>query len=124
MTLRERARALKRDVIAIWLAARDARTPWCARALALVIAAYVLSPVDLVPDFIPILGLLDELILVPLGIWLVLRLMPPRLMDECRARAATIAVRPRSTIAAGFVVVAWVALAALAGWLAYRHFAR
>src|SRR5881392_1256681 len=83
------ARAIKCDVIAVWIAARDPRVPWYAKALALAVAAYALSPIDLIPDFIPVLGYLDDLIIVPLGILLVVRLIPPGLMAEFRAQAAS-----------------------------------
>ncbi|WP_293800567.1 DUF1232 domain-containing protein [uncultured Bosea sp.] len=82
------ARLLKRDVIALWIAARDSRTPWHAKLAAGAIAAYALSPIDLIPDFIPILGYLDDLIIVPLGILLVVKLIPAPLMAEYRAKAA------------------------------------
>jgi uncharacterized membrane protein YkvA (DUF1232 family) len=82
------ARALKRDVVALWLAARDPRTPLAAKLLAGVVAAYALSPIDLIPDFIPVLGYLDDLLLVPAGIWLVVRLIPAELLAEFRAAAA------------------------------------
>lgn len=82
------ARLLKRDVLALWIAARDSRTPWFAKLAAGAVAAYALSPIDLIPDFIPILGYLDDLIIVPLGILLVVKLIPPVLMAEYRAMAA------------------------------------
>lgn len=110
------ARAIRRDVHALWLAARDPRTPWAARLLALAIAAYALSPIDLIPDVIPVLGYLDDAILLPLLILLVLRLIPPALMAEHRATAAAAAARPVSRAGAAFIVVLWV----LAGtWLAW-----
>src|SRR5205085_11774540 len=81
------ALALKREVMAIYLASRDPRVPWYSKALAVAVAAYALSPIDLIPDFIPVLGYLDDLLIVPLGIALVLRLMPPEVIKECRVRA-------------------------------------
>jgi uncharacterized membrane protein YkvA (DUF1232 family) len=105
--LRQWARAIKRDVHALWLAARDSRTPLVAKLLALVTAAYALSPIDLIPDFIPVIGYLDDLVLVPLGIVLVVRLIPPELMQEYRAMAAMAAQRPVSRIAAGVFVTIW-----------------
>src|SRR3954462_1603537 len=91
------ARALKRDVLALYLAARDPRVPWYAKVVAACVAAYALSPIDLIPDFIPIIGYLDDLILVPLGIALAVRLIPPALLHEHReAAAARIANRPIS----------------------------
>src|SRR5438445_9945018 len=84
------ARAIKRDVVAVWIAARDPRVPWYAKALALLVAAYALSPIDLIPDFIPVLGQLDDLIIVPLGILLVIKLIPAELMAEFREQAASL----------------------------------
>src|SRR5882762_11450439 len=98
--LRKWARSLKRDVHAIYLAARDPRVPWYAKAVALAVAAYALSPIDLIPDFIPVLGYLDDLIIVPLGILLVVKLIPAELMAEFRAEAARREGAPRSIIAA------------------------
>lgn len=85
--LRIAARRIRRDAVTLWLACQDARTPWRVRLLAALVVAYALSPIDLVPDFIPVLGYLDELLLLPGLIWLVLRLMPPPLLHACRARA-------------------------------------
>ena len=90
------ASSLKRDVIAVYLAARDKRTPWIARILALAVAAYALSPIDLIPDFIPVLGYLDDLILVPAGLWLVIRMVPEVVMVEARQRAIAMLEKPVS----------------------------
>jgi uncharacterized membrane protein YkvA (DUF1232 family) len=117
------ARVIRRDVLAVWLAARDPRTPWYARALALVVAAYALSPIDLIPDVIPVLGYLDDVILVPLGILAVVALVPKAVMAECRARAEAAAGRPISRAGAAFVVAVWVLLGLAAGWAAWRHLA-
>ncbi len=100
----------------MWLAARDPRTPWHARALALAVAAYALSPIDLIPDFVPVLGYLDDLVIVPLGILLVARLVPPEVLAECRAAADAAARRPRSIAGAAAIVALWVASAALLLW--------
>jgi len=113
------ARAIKRDVLALWIATRDPRTPWHVKALAGVVAAYALSPIDLIPDFIPVLGYLDDVVLVPLGIALALRLIPPALMHEFREAAAQRDGQPVSRVAATIVVALWVAGAAgLAAWWA------
>lgn len=98
------ARAVKRDVLAVYLAARDPRTPWPVRLLAMAVAAYALSPIDLIPDFIPVLGYLDDLLIVPLGILLVVRLIPPELLAEHRAAAARRSARPVSAAAAALMV--------------------
>jgi len=113
------ARALKRDVVALWLAARDRRTPLGAKLLAGLVAAYALSPIDLIPDFIPVLGYLDDLLLVPAGIWLVVRLIPAKLLEEFRA-AAVARERPRSLAGAVAVAAVWLAMAALAAWWWFR----
>jgi uncharacterized membrane protein YkvA (DUF1232 family) len=118
--LKDWARAIKRDVHAIYLAARDPRVPWYAKGLALCVAGYALSPIDLIPDFIPVFGYLDDLIIVPLGIVAVVKL-PPEIMAEHRAAAAIASGRPMSRTAAAVIVVIWVASMALVGWLGYRY---
>jgi uncharacterized membrane protein YkvA (DUF1232 family) len=118
--LRDWARAIQRDVHAVYLASRDPRVPWYAKALAICIAAYALSPIDLIPDFIPVLGYLDDAILLPLGILLVVWMIPKEIMAEHRAAAAAAAERPASTGGAIVIVAMWIALTALAGWLIYR----
>ena len=95
------------DAHAAWLAARDPRCPWHARAVGLIITAYALSPIDLIPDFIPILGLLDDAVLIPAGIWLFVKLLPPGLFDEHRVAAAAAAQRPTSRLGILIVVVLW-----------------
>jgi len=112
-TAKQWARALKRDVLVVYLAARDPRTPWALRLLALAVAAYALSPIDLVPDFIPVLGYLDDLLIVPLGLALVLRLLPPPVLLAARERAARMLARPRSWLAAALIIMLWVLLAVL-----------
>ena len=107
------ARAIKRDVLAVYLAARDPRTPWGVRVLAMAVAAYALSPIDLIPDFIPVLGYLDDLLIVPLGILLVVRLIPPELLAEHRAAASCRPARPVSMAAAAAMVVLWLAAGVL-----------
>jgi uncharacterized membrane protein YkvA (DUF1232 family) len=114
------ARTLKRDVLAVYLAARDPRTPCYVKALALAVAAYALSPIDLIPDFIPVLGYVDDLLIVPLGIALVIRLIPAEVMVEHRALAAMAQQRPVSRAAAAVIVLIWIASAVLIGWWIYR----
>ncbi|MCZ0930512.1 DUF1232 domain-containing protein [Halomonas janggokensis] len=109
------ARIIKRDVHVVWLAARDSRTPCFARALAMAVAAYAVSPIDLIPDFIPVLGYLDDLIILPLGILIVVRLIPPKVLDEHREAVAKSSNRPVSRFAAGVVISIWVGFAALLG---------
>ena len=107
--LRERARALKRDLGALAIAARDPRTPLAAKLVAGLTLAYALSPVDLIPDFIPVLGLLDDLILVPLGLALAIRLIPPDVLEDARTREAE--RPPQSLVGAALVIGVWVILA-------------
>lgn len=114
------AKTIKRDISALWLAARDPRTPWLAKLLALLVAAYALSPIDLIPDFIPVLGYLDDVILVPLGLLLVIRLIPPKLMEEFRDAAALAVQRPVSYIAACVFVSIWVAAAVVGAYLVFQ----
>jgi|SRR6187455_1512104 len=116
------ARTLKRDTLALYLAARDPRVPWYAKAAAACVAAYALSPIDLIPDFIPLIGYLDDLILVPLGIALAIRLIPPALLEEHREHAAArIAERPISRVGALVILAIWLALLlCLVAWLARK----
>ena len=116
--IKDWARAIRRDVHALWLAGRDPRVPWYAKAFALAIAAYALSPIDLIPDFVPVLGYLDEVILLPPAILLAVKLVPPELMAEHRAAAARAEARPVSRAGAAMVVALWVlAAVALVWWL-------
>lgn len=115
-TVKEWARRWGRDAVAVWIASRDPRVPWYAKGVALLVAAYVLSPIDLIPDFIPVLGYVDDLVLVPLGILLVVRLVPAPLMDEFRERAAGAEEQPRSYAGAAAIVLLWVGGAALVLW--------
>jgi uncharacterized membrane protein YkvA (DUF1232 family) len=110
-----RARQLKTEVYALYLAYRDPRVPWYAKAVAVCVVGYALSPIDLIPDFIPVLGYLDDLVLIPLGIALTLRLIPPEVMVECRERARSelAAGKPVSRVAAAVIVVIWLGLVAL-----------
>jgi uncharacterized membrane protein YkvA (DUF1232 family) len=111
---RQRARDLKREVYALYFACRDPRVPWYAKALAAVIVAYAFSPVDLIPDFIPVLGYLDELVLVPLGVMAVRALVPAAVLGECRERAARMEGKPTHRMAAVVIVAIWLSLAAAA----------
>ena len=106
------ARSIKRDVVALWYAARDPRVPWYAKAVAACVVAYALSPIDLIPDFIPVLGYLDDLVIVPLGIIAAVKLVPEDLMAEFRERASAAGSRPKSY--AGAIVIAGIWIAACA----------
>lgn len=120
--LRAKAHSLKRETMALYYAARDPRTPLAAKVLAAMVAAYALSPIDLIPDFIPVLGLLDDMILLPLGIALVLRLIPAEVMAAGRAKADAALAQPKSYAAAIAVVLLWLATATLLTVWAYRAF--
>ena len=120
MNLRSWAETLKREVTALWIAARDPRVPWYAKFLAGAVAAYALSPIDLIPDFIPVLGMLDDLLIVPAGIWLAVRLIPGDLMRDFREEASRRAERPSSRRAAAVIVLLWLVAALLGAWLAWR----
>jgi uncharacterized membrane protein YkvA (DUF1232 family) len=121
-SLRQKGRAVKRECHALYFAARDPRTPWYVKAFAAGIAAYALSPIDLIPDFIPVLGILDDLVLLPLAIVVVLKLIPAEVMAESRGRAAEAAARPASRGVTVVIVLIWIAALAVTGWLVYRWF--
>jgi uncharacterized membrane protein YkvA (DUF1232 family) len=118
------ARNLKRDSHAIYLASRDPRVPWYAKALAMAVAAYALSPIDLIPDFIPVVGYLDDLVIVPLGIWLVVSLIPDDVMAECRAKADAAGQRPVSRAGMIAIIAVWIAGAIMLGWIGYIVWSR
>ena len=122
--LKKRARHLKTETFALYLAARDPRTPCYAKLLVAGIVAYAFSPVDLIPDFVPVLGYLDDLILIPIGVALAIKLVPHRVMVECRARAQeTIRNKtPVSRVAGEVIIVIWLVLAALCLEWAYEAF--
>jgi uncharacterized membrane protein YkvA (DUF1232 family) len=118
---KRRARDLKREVYALYFACRDPRVPWYAKALAAGIVGYAFSPIDLIPDFIPVLGYLDELVLLPLGIMAVRAMIPGEILAECRERAHRLEGKPRNWIAAVIIVAIWLGLATAAiCWLASR----
>jgi uncharacterized membrane protein YkvA (DUF1232 family) len=121
--LKDLARRLEREIVVLWICTRHPRTPLVAKALAVVLVGYALSPIDLIPDFIPVLGYLDDLLVVPLGAWLILKLVPPDVMAECRAQAdlrmEEWRAAPKSRRAAAVIAVLWLAALALLGWLAW-----
>ena len=122
--LKQRVRHLKAETFALYLAARDPRTPWYAKFLVAGIVAYALSPIDLIPDFVPVLGYLDDLILIPIGIALAIKLVPHQVLAECRARAQKTIQngKPVSRVAGAVIVVIWLVLAALCIVWAYGAF--
>ncbi len=121
---KQRARRLKGETYALYLAYRDPRTPWYARIVAAVVVGYAFSPIDLIPDFIPVLGYVDDLILVPFGIWLALKMIPPEVMAESQARAQESLAnsKPVNRAAAVVIVAIWLLLVALGITLIARLF--
>lgn len=109
--LHQWARLIKRDVMALWIAARDTRTPLAAKVVAAAVAAYALSPIDLIPDFVPVLGYLDDIVIVPFGIMLAVRLIPEALLEEFRGQAAEILKRPTSQLGLAIIITIWIASA-------------
>lgn len=123
-TWRARAAQLKREVYALYLAYRDQRTPWYAKVVALCVAGYAFSPIDLIPDPIPVLGYLDDLVLLPLGVLLALRLIPREVMADCRQKAQVDLERPQPIgwVAAAMIVALWLLAAIGVGVWLYRLF--
>ncbi|PHM19872.1 MAG: hypothetical protein CK604_09605 [Curvibacter sp. PD_MW3] len=123
--LKRRAKALKGETYVLYLAARHPATPWYAKLLVAVIVAYAFSPIDLIPDFVPVLGYLDDLVLIPLGIALAIKLVPQAVLDECHAKvqAARQAGKPTSRVAAVVIVLIWLGIAALGVAWGWRVFA-
>ena len=118
--LKEWARQLVAEVVVLWFCTRHPRTPFIAKAVAVAVVAYAFSPIDLIPDFIPVLGYLDDLLILPVGIWLVLKLVPQDVLAECREQAANwqknSQVRPLNYFGAALVIVFWLAMLVLAWW--------
>lgn len=111
--LKQRARTIKRDTYVVYLACRDPRTPWNAKVFAGGVVAYALSPIDLIPDFIPVFGYVDDLILIPLGIALAVRMIPKAVLADCRVRAQTASKGPANRRAAAVIITIWVIAASL-----------
>jgi len=123
---KERARQLKTEVYALYLAYKDPRTPWYARVFTALVVGYAFSPIDLIPDFIPVLGYLDDLVILPLGAFLAIKMIPGQVMEVSRTKAREVMDRgePVNKAAAVVIVVVWVGLAVLAGVLVYRFVRR
>jgi len=116
------AKRIKRDGVTLWFASKNPRTPWYAKALGVFVVAYALSPIDLIPDFIPVLGYVDDVLLLPVLIWIAVRLLPPEVLAECRSQAEewmqTKGSKPSSRVGALLVVALWLAVGlAVWGWL-------
>ena len=120
--LKHWARQLKAETLALWFCCKHPATPLAAKILATLVVAYALSPIDLIPDFIPVLGYLDDVILIPLGIYFTLKLVPPQVIEECRGKArdwiAAQQPKPRNYVAAAAIVTLWILML----WLAWRWF--
>ncbi len=123
LDLRATARRIKRDGVTLWFACRDARTPWWIKVLAGLVVAYALSPIDLVPDFIPVLGYLDDVILLPGLIWLVVRLMPSDVRDDCRQQAEAWMAQPRRKLVSRWGLLLVLVVWALLAWALWRWWA-
>jgi len=119
------AKRLRRDGVTLWFAGRHSRTPWYAKALGVFVVAYALSPIDLIPDFIPVLGYVDDVLLLPALIWLTIRLLPPDVLEECRGQAdewvRTNGAKPKSRFGAVLIVMIWLAVAAVL-WVWLRRY--
>lgn len=120
--IKAKAREIKRNLFVLYLAYKDHRVPWYAKLLALCVVAYAFSPVDLIPDFIPILGYLDDLIIVPLGITLALKLIPQEVIQECRKKADEIRNngKPKNWVTGALIIVVWIGLACWVGSICYK----
>jgi uncharacterized membrane protein YkvA (DUF1232 family) len=117
--IKSKAKQLRREVVALWFAARDPLTPWYAKVIALLVTAYALSPIDLIPDFIPLLGYLDDLVLIPAGIALSIKLIPPEVMQSCREKADLEAKKPVSIVGGIIIVLVWLTILFLIGRALY-----
>jgi len=122
--LKSWAKQLKRQIHVLRFALKDARTPWLPKAIAACVLAYAFSPIDLIPDFIPLLGLLDDVILLPLGIWFALRLIPKEILRESKVKAdsAMLGSKPKNWTAGIFILVVWIVAIAWVLTSAYRIF--
>ena len=121
---KQKAKTLKKELYALYLAYKDPRVPWYARAVAIIVVGYAFSPIDLIPDPIPVLGYLDDLILIPLGIALVIKLVPAEVLNECREKAEQRLnhSKPKNWVAAGVIILIWISLFALVGYYCVRIF--
>lgn len=108
--LKSKAKLLKNDTMTLFFAVRDPRTPWYAKLLAALVVGYALSPIDLIPDFIPVIGYLDDLIIVPLGVIIALKLIPREVIADCRSKAAHVLSRPRIWFMAAIIILVWLAM--------------
>ena len=122
--LRDWGTSLKRDVVAVWLASGDPRVPWYTRVMAIAVAGYAFSPIDLIPNFVPVLGYVDDAIVLPLGVLLMLRLIPREIMAEHRVSATRLADSPRSRTASVIIAAIWLSITVVSAWFGYRYYFR
>src|SRR5262249_11160883 len=120
--LRHRGKTLKRDIVAVWLASRDPRGPWYVRVFAIALAGYALSPIDLIPDFVPVLGYVGDAIVLPLGVLLIVKLIPREKMAEHAVLAARAVDLQRRRTASVIIAVVWLSITVVSAWFAYRYF--
>jgi uncharacterized membrane protein YkvA (DUF1232 family) len=123
---KQKAKNLKKELYALYLAYKDPRLPWHVRVIAIIVVGYAFSPIDLIPDPIPVLGYLDDLILIPLGIALLIKLVPPDILNECREKAQNklMQSKPKNWFAAGIIILIWIILFALIGYYCLKLFKR
>lgn len=121
---KNKAREIKRNVFVLFLAYKDPRVPWYAKLFAVLVVAYAFSPIDLIPDFIPVLGYLDDLIIVPLGITIALKMIPQSVIEECRAKAEEIREqgKPKNWVTGALFILIWVLIAVWVGSICYKLF--
>jgi uncharacterized membrane protein YkvA (DUF1232 family) len=121
-SLKQRAKSIKVETYTLFLAYKDPRVPWYARIFAACVVGYAFSPIDFIPDPIPVLGYLDDLVIIPLGIWLALKMIPPQVLAECRVKAQEVIKegKPVNRLAAVIIVIVWILLAGLVLFYGYR----
>ena len=125
-TWKQRAQGLKREVSGMYFACHDPRVPWYAKVLAAGIVGYAFSPIDLIPDFIPVVGYLDDLVIIPLGVMAVRAMIPGAILAECRERASRLEGKPRNWVAAAIILMIWLGLTAaaifwLVSWIGWSN---
>jgi len=124
-SLKTWAKRIKRDGVTLWFAGKHPRTPWYAKGLGVFVVAYALSPIDLIPDFIPVLGYVDDMLLLPALIWLTVKLLPPEILAECRSQAdawmQANGAKPRSRFGMALIVLVWLSAGAAAWWWLKPH---
>jgi len=120
--MKKKAKKLKVEAYVLFFAYRDSRVSWYAKLLAILVVAYAFSPIDLIPDFIPILGYVDDIILVPLGIWVALKLIPKEVIHDCREKAQELLAKgkPKNWIMAALFIIIWILLGIWVSWYLYR----